>query len=1403
MKMKQTYNWKRFWCKPEETIVLDDNGFLSDPDLNNKYFKATTAVSFDQIEGIQCLILLGEPGIGKSITLRSEFESLKEQSKNKYLIYKNLNEFGDETRLIHEIFQSDEITKWLKSDDEMILFLDSYDECLLEIKKLPSIIKAQFEKLEDQASRISLRIACRTGYWTGSLNSFFELYFGENKVAIYELTPLRKKEVEIAAQLSGIATESFLNEVIRKNVQPLAINPLTLEFLLKNYKLNNQFPSTRAELFHNGCKILCTEPDSDRMLAYSATQNSPERRIALASRIAAIMIFCNKYYIDLNNSGIAEENAITLENLLEGEEIADNFTFNFTQSDLKETILQTALFSSRGNLRFGFSHLAYAEYLAAKYIANHNLEIEQIKSLITISSDSEGKIIPQVKGVASWLNHLSENLTEYTIGSDPQNLLYGDTDFLDSSKKEKLVKSLLDKFNENSIDDMDWGLRKYYKKLNHENLVSQLKPYIENQKTYFLARRSAIDVAEECELTELNDVFLKIALDKSDDITTRSNVIHALIKLGSEENKKHLIPIAMEPHEEDYNDDLKGNALRALWPAILKTKEIFKFLTPPKKSNYIGSYVSFLHFIENDIGRNELDEGLVWALKFCSGSKVKHYEFEELEKIIIYNSWNNFYSIENLELFIDVLVERMNNYETIFPMPGRFSSEWPQLIIDDQKRLDVLIKIVRKIDVAKIHLMHSNSELIKDLDFENILNLLIKDDSPEVKSKLAQILSYFWLINAKEIDLLLTNIKYQPELEKEFKSRIDPIELYSPEAKKLKDLWLENIKWKKEAEERKQQVQTNKNNVSGRIIRNIEEFEKTKNISSWYQLFMDLTLTESSLRYGDEFKSDVTTLPGWDIINETVKQRIIDLAKIYIEIFDENNTEWFGSNTFYRPAAAGYKSLILLYKFDPSFIENLRNACWKKWVYILLDFPESHGISGADKTYQKLIETAYKQIPDEIINVLIAIIENKNKEDSPHLFILHKVDGCLDTKMQEALLKKVEDGTLKPLAQNYIYNFLLERGNAKALKSIKKAIKENLDLLKIELTKSLASFCDHNDWDFIMSEIESDVDFGKEFFLSFVDTHVVLMIPILQRITEMQAAKLILWLSDYFPKEEDPIFEGAHMVGQRESVGNFRNQILRHLTQRGTKNAIEALEFVQNEKPELDAKFYLVEARKNFRSSNWEPLNPSDLLALATRSSSRLLLNSDDLLNLIIDSLKRFEILLQGDNSLSSLLWDKVLDKKGKYIPKKEEILSDFLQHHLRSELKVNGISTYREVQLRKPNYVDNGLQGEKTDIYASFTHPKTKEFFSVIIEVKGSYNESVNTNMENQLTNRYLKIGNSVHGLYLVCWYDCDAYFNRQNKIGLETIEEAKLWFENEANRLSKNGKTLKSFVLDCSLRN
>ena len=166
---------------------------------------------------------------------------------------------------------------------------------------------------------------------------------------------------------------------------------------------------------------------------------------------------------------------------------------------------------------------------------------------------------------------------------------------------------------------------------------------------------------------------------------------------------------------------------------------------------------------------------------------------------------------------------------------------------------------------------------------------------------------------------------------------------------------------------------------------------------------------------------------------------------------------------------------------------------------------------------------------------------------------------------------------------------------------------DNIDLFKnsngeekVLYAKSLASFCDSQTWDIIMSEIKSTPDFGSEFFLSFVDTYVVNMIPLLDRLSEMQSSELFLWLIEAFPREEDPVFEGAHTVGARESVGNFRDQILRNLTGKGTRESIQALDKIKSVRKDLNIDFYLVEAKTNFRMNNWEPLSPKELLLLAT-----------------------------------------------------------------------------------------------------------------------------------------------------------------------------------------------------------
>jgi len=175
-------NWKRYWCKQDELVTLDDSGFLFDPEIKETFYKKTDVLPYSEISNLNCLVLLGEPGIGKSTTLQNEFlNHKKHQKSNELCLFKNLNEYGDENRLIQEIFNAQEFDKWLKSDKNLYLYLDSFDECLLEIKRLFQILKNQFSKYTDIFSRFYLRITCRTGYWSECLTDFFNNLFGADK----------------------------------------------------------------------------------------------------------------------------------------------------------------------------------------------------------------------------------------------------------------------------------------------------------------------------------------------------------------------------------------------------------------------------------------------------------------------------------------------------------------------------------------------------------------------------------------------------------------------------------------------------------------------------------------------------------------------------------------------------------------------------------------------------------------------------------------------------------------------------------------------------------------------------------------------------------------------------------------------------------------------------------------------------------------------------------------------------------------------------------------------------------------------------------------------------------------------------------------------------------------------
>ena len=629
----QFFPWKRFWCSRTGTISMTDKGFFLDPESEYAHYHHKGVVSFEEIKKTPCLILLGEPGIGKSTTINSEILTLKNQilESDYELFYKNLNEYGDENRIISEIFESSTIQSWLKGHYHLHLYLDSMDECFLEIPKLAIIFKNRFHEFKDHVSRLSLRISCRTADWPEILKNEFDIIWGEESVGVYELAPLRRKDVIEAAQVRGLDSSAFIKAIEKKEIQSLASNPITLKFLLEEFKHKQQFSDTRSELFLRGCEHLCTENNPDRQTTQQTGTLSTAKRLALASRIAAVMIFCNRSSVYLHgNISDSKETDLTLQMLQEGEETTGVQTFSFAERDLGEVVKYSALFSSRGPCRFGFAHQSYTEFLAAQYLFSHQFSIQQIKSLIQLSNDPDQMVIPQLKETTSWLCSINPKVFQELIKSDPQSMLLSDITSMEPELCRDLVESLLNQFEEQKIIDTDLIRYSQYQKLKHPDLEVQLKPYIKDKAKHFLVRRVSIDIAEECEVKSLQNLLADVALDNSDMHQIRDQATHAVSRIADNKTRFRLKPLAMKEQQDDEDDQLKGSALRALWPDHLPAQEVFDILTPPKQENFFGSYASFLMDFSERLKKEDLPYALKWAKKNHGGKTGFPNRFSDL-----------------------------------------------------------------------------------------------------------------------------------------------------------------------------------------------------------------------------------------------------------------------------------------------------------------------------------------------------------------------------------------------------------------------------------------------------------------------------------------------------------------------------------------------------------------------------------------------------------------------------------------------------------------------------------------------------------------------------------------------------------------------------------------------------
>jgi predicted NACHT family NTPase len=1214
---EKIYNWKRFWCSRTSQVNLGDRGYLYDPESEYGHLFNPELVGLEAIADIPCLILLGEPGIGKSQEMKNLLKYTGETIKPPHrILERNLRSCDN---LATYLIQHQDFIDWMNGEHRLYLFLDSLDEGMLTLKPLATQLFDEFsnDKYIDKLYRLYLRIACRTAVLPGFLEKGLQELWAENS-AIYELAPLRQVDVKNAATEENVESQDFLSEVRDKALVSIAIKPFTLRSLLNIYKCNgNQFPSnqTLCSLYLEGCRLLCAETNPSRRGANQIGKLEPNQRLIVAARIAAITVFANRFAIwTESNQGDVPAEDVLIEQIALGKESYNNRTTDVTESAIRE-VLDTGLFSSRGLNRMGWAHKTYAEFLAAWYLTQHNVVTPKVLNLIIYPS---GKVVPQLEETTAWLASMMPEVFQEVVKTAPDVLIQSDVAMTDYESKSKIVESLLTLHNEDKLEVFRFWK---YGNLCHPGLAKQLEAYIIDSTKSQSSRYVAINIAIKCKQKAIQNSLVKVALDVTQLYEIRKRSAYAVCQIGDENTKAQLKPLALDDIRDNPDDDLKAYGFKAIWPHHITVSDLLFHLLLPTTTGVGGStyqdfiaieFTKHLKLSDLPIALNCLEK---WRNRHCL-----HYPFKNLADSVMLKAWQNLDDPDVLKAFAGIAVIKLKRYEGV--LGDRPSSGWhrmgsernhdaeiePLLKDSDDKRRKIIETIVLLITEPERNL----SWLMGIVCSKDILWIIEKaklSESDEVANIWAEILQRsLWLKyhnlrwkNTNHIDAILEACNASLVIKNKFKYEITPVELNSEIANQAK---ADYLRYKNDLK-RPEPTPLTTSEQKQKIISVLEEVE-SKCPDLWWQMPREMTLTLNSNDYNNNYKFilDIAKFPGWIEANADIHSRVVETAKIYL--FSEGiDTQIYTKSNLSDAHFAGSQALYLLFQKDLEFVSTILPEVWKKWMPIIFKsivFSDERG----NEICQKIVKAAYNAAPISFVETLVNLIIDNRLNTSYGHHIYEVIGKILDKYIASSVFDKIQnkymDAELLSNLLSDLFDNEIEKAREIALSFLTR-VKEVREK-RIIAARMLTIYADDSSWSTLWPIIQQDCTFGCEVFES-IASEPGYRITMEQNLNEDHLANLYIFLVQQFPESEEVKSQDKQgaTVKRMESIDGikiWRSNILQRLQSIGSVKASEALRKMIVELPEQkgDLQQKLLAIESSICRTTWKQPTPEEILQL-------------------------------------------------------------------------------------------------------------------------------------------------------------------------------------------------------------
>ncbi len=506
--------------------------------------KEGDAAPFSAFEMVRNIIILGDPGAGKTELLKSRKE-----------IHGGI--FAKAANFLNRPY---------KCENENY-YIDALDERRTSTNKramTDEITRKLFDVQPDK-----FRLSSRKQDWLGDADlEVFRDYFDENGgYIVVTLLPLTEEELISVLRTKNIEfPEEFIKQAKAKKLDGLLQNPQNVIMLARAVS-GGDWPSTRRDIFTKATQSLLSEHNTDKAISGDANFTAEELRDT-AGELCALRLIADLPGYRLHDHGSTEY---------------DGLFYREIRSERQELIraaLQRPVFRGSDEKEcLDTVHRTIAEFMAGQWLA-YRIDTDLSPARLDALIGREGFPVTALRGLYAWLPVFSRNHSDRYLRADPLGVVTsGDVFSLSVTSKRALLQSLSDYADRTPWFDT-WGEpAQQLKALGIPDLKVDIMTLLESEKTsddmrMALLRMISTDLAQDENIRKLcRALFLKVDVNYqeaeealnvlcSDWQNNRQWMIDFIQQEGKTSGRLRLKSriISLMP-EEDFNPDDMANLL--------------------------------------------------------------------------------------------------------------------------------------------------------------------------------------------------------------------------------------------------------------------------------------------------------------------------------------------------------------------------------------------------------------------------------------------------------------------------------------------------------------------------------------------------------------------------------------------------------------------------------------------------------------------------------------------------------------------------------------------------------------------------------------------------------------------------------------------------------------------------